>query len=199
VPRPADPAGALSELALELFLEHGYDATPMSLVAQRAGLTKAGVYHHFESKEHLLYVVHKRHIEQLLLPLIDDAEREPAAEKRLRSFLNEYALLQTRDPSLRLLINEAKRLEPAHGAEIRDAWRRGVHLIRDAVAEMKKDGRCAPDLDPTYAAFAAIGMCSWICNWYDYTRPESGPAVARTMVDLFMEGLLRGKSSEWPR
>ena len=189
-PRTTDAASALAELALSLFLEHGYDATPMSQVAERAGLTKAGVYHHFESKEHLLYVVHKRHIEQLLLPMIDAAEREPDPEKRLRSFLGEYALLQTRDPSLRLLINETKRLLPAHQEEIREAWRRGLHLVRNAIAELQRQRSSSRKHDPTHAAFAAIGMCSWICNWFDYQRPAGGPAVARTMIDIFLNGLL---------
>ena len=64
-----DQPSKVAEVALRLFLEHGFDATPMSLVAKHTGLTKAGVYHHFESKEHLLYLVHKSHIDSLLLPL----------------------------------------------------------------------------------------------------------------------------------
>jgi hypothetical protein len=36
---------AIIEAALQLFLERGYDNTPLSAVAERLGLTKAGVYH----------------------------------------------------------------------------------------------------------------------------------------------------------
>jgi len=193
--RAADQPSRLGELALALFLEHGYEATPMSLVAKRAGLTKAGVYHHFESKEHLLYFVHKRHIDRTLLPMIDAAAAEPDPERRLRRFLGDYALLLTQDPSLRLLINETKRLSPEHTEEIRDAWRRGLHLVRDAVAELQRQGRCSLTHPPVYSAFAAIGMCSWICNWFDHSRPASGPAVAQTMVDTFLHGVLQGRAN----
>ena len=147
--RPPAPeqASKVADVALELFLEHGYDATPMSLVATHCGLTKAGIYHHFESKEELLYYLHKRHIDCLLLPMLDAADRIADPEQRLRSFLGDYATLLTRDPSLRLLINETKRLSPPHVEEIRDAWRRGLHLVRDAVAERAKAASRA--LQPT--------------------------------------------------
>jgi AcrR family transcriptional regulator len=87
-------------------LKHGYDATPMSLVAKQCGLTKAGIYHHFESKEQLLYYLHKRHIDRLLLPMIDEALKVADPEERLRKFLSDYAVLLTRDPTPRLLISE---------------------------------------------------------------------------------------------
>lgn len=190
-PDPSDQPSRVAEAALELFLEHGYDATPMSLVAKHIGLTKAGVYHHFESKEHLLYFVHKSQLERLLVPLIEEAEKEPDPEERLRKFLGEYARLLTRDPTVRVLVNETKRLSPEHTDQIRDIWRRGLLLVKQAIIELQEQGRCEPDLDPTYTAFGAIGMCSWITAWYDHTRPDSGPKVARTMVDVFLRGVMR--------
>lgn len=189
-----ESAAKVAELALQLFLEHGYDATPMSAIAKQAGLTKAGVYHHFESKEHLLFVVHRRHLEEMLLPLIDAATMQPDPEERLRRFLYDYALLMTRDASHRLLITETKRLAPEHAEVIRHVWRRGLYLVRDAVAELQRRGAARPGIEPTYAAFAAIGMCSWIFNWFDYRRRENGPDVAHAMVDLFLGGLLQPKN-----
>ena len=189
-----DQPSKVAEAALGLFLEHGYDATPMSLIAKHTGLTKAGFYHHFESKEQLLYVVHKSHIERLLLPMIDEAARVTDPQERLRKFLGDYALLLTQHPSLQVLINETKSLSAEHSQEIRNAWRRGLHLVRDAITDLQKQKGCDSQLDPTYAAFAAIGMCSWICNWFDPSRPQSGPEVAQTMVAVFLHGLMPGKN-----
>jgi AcrR family transcriptional regulator len=185
-----DQRSRIGDIALDLFLERGYDATPMSLIAKRAGLTKAGIYHHFESKEELLYFVHKRHIEGLLLPMLEATASVTSAEKRIETFIREYALLLTRYPFLRVLINETKRLSPERKQDIRNAWRMGLNLVRDAIVELQQAGRCSPDLNPTYTAFAAIGMCSWICNWFDPNRRESGDDVARTMVQVFVRGIL---------
>jgi len=183
------------ELALRLFLERGYDATPMSLVARELGLTKAGLYHHFESKEHLLYVIHQNTMERLLVPILEHAERVADPEARLRTFLLEYATLLAHDPSARLLINEARRLEPEHYAEIRRTWRRGYRLVRGAIVELVRGGRCRPGVDPTFAAFGAIGMCTWILYWFDHSRPESAAAVAETLASVFLNGVLAAETA----
>src|SRR5262245_45095427 len=123
-----------SDHAAALILERGYDNTPMSVIAKALGLTKAGVYHHFESKEDLLYLIHRRRIDLNLLPIIERAEREPDPETRLRAFIHDYALSMTRDPAARVLINESHRLSPERYEEIRSVWRRGYRLMRDTLA-----------------------------------------------------------------
>ena len=45
------------EAAYALFLEHGYHATSMRQIAQRAGLALGGIYNHFESKEQIFETV----------------------------------------------------------------------------------------------------------------------------------------------
>lgn len=187
---PVDRVEEACGLALKLFLERGYDNTPMSMIAKELGLSKPGVYHHFESKEHLLYVIHKNMITRLLVPIMEKAERVVDPEARLRTFVLEYATLLAHDSSARLLISEARRLSPEHYDEIRRTWRRGLDLVRNAIRELQQQGRCKESLNSTFAAFAAIGMCSWIFYWFDYSRPDSAAEVAATMAEVFMDGIL---------
>jgi AcrR family transcriptional regulator len=179
-----------ADLVTALILERGYDNTPMSVIAKALGLTKAGVYHHFESKEDLLYVIHRRMIERLLLPIIERAEQEPNPEIRLRNFLFEHALLMTRDPSARVLINEARRLSPERYEEIRAFWRRGYHVVRSTLETLQVNGICRQDINVGYAAFAALGMGLWTVYWFNYSRPETGPDVASTLSKIFLSGVL---------
>jgi AcrR family transcriptional regulator len=44
----------LLEAAAECFGQHGYDAASVSMVCQRAGVSKGACYHHFSSKHELL-------------------------------------------------------------------------------------------------------------------------------------------------
>ena len=181
---------AIIEAALQLFLERGYDNTPLSAVAERLGLTKAGVYHHFATKEDLLFMAHRRTMERQLLPLLAEAEAEPDPEKRLRKFIFEHARMLALEPTTGLLIREARRLMPEHLAEIKKSWRRGLKVLRNSVAELQARGRCRTDVNPTHAAFAAIGMTNWISFWFDPKRPDSADEVARAMQVLFMDALL---------
>jgi TetR/AcrR family transcriptional regulator, cholesterol catabolism regulator len=182
---------AIIEAALQLFLERGYDNTPLSAVAERMGLTKAGVYHHFATKEDLLFMAHRRTMERQLLPLLAEAEAEPDPERRLRTFIFKHARMLALEPATGLLIREARRLAPKHLAEIKKSWRRGLKLLRDAIAELQTLGRCRTDIKPTHAAFAVIGMTNWISFWFDPQRPQSADEVARAMQVLFMDGLMR--------
>jgi hypothetical protein len=134
--------------------------------------------------------VHRRAIDQMLLPVIERAELVPEPEAKLRLFLFEYAYLMTRDPAARVLINEAHRLSSERFEEIRGVWRRGYHLVRDSIAALQETGRCRSDINPSHAAFAALGMCSWILYWFDYTRPSAGNEIAATMCSIFMSGVL---------
>lgn len=55
------------EAALALFQEHGYEATTMRAVAERAGVAVGNAYYYFESKEHLIQAfyahTHAEHVE----------------------------------------------------------------------------------------------------------------------------------------
>ena len=42
------------EVAMELFTEHGYEATSLREIAEPLGFTKAALYYHFRSKEEIL-------------------------------------------------------------------------------------------------------------------------------------------------
>jgi AcrR family transcriptional regulator len=183
---------AIIEAALQLFLERGYDNTPLSAVAERLGLTKAGVYHHFATKEDLLFMAHRRTMERQLIPLLDEADVEPDPEQRLRKFIFAHARMLALEPTAGLLIREARRLEPKHLAEIKKSWRRGLNVVRDSIAELQASGRCRTDINPTQAAFGAIGMTNWIPFWFDPKRPQTADTVARAMETLFMDGLLHG-------
>src|SRR3954470_563735 len=46
------------DAAVDLFADQGYDGTSVAQVIERAGLTKGGFYHHFASKDALLYEVY---------------------------------------------------------------------------------------------------------------------------------------------
>src|ERR1700722_4381640 len=185
-----DRVDEVVEVALQLFLERGYDNTPMSLLAKRLGLTKAGIYHHFASKEDLLFLVHQTAMERGLKPVFDAAAREAEPQQRLRAFLYEHARMLALDPAAMLLIREARRLSAKHLRDIKKTWRRGFDVVRDAITELQQQGRCRGDVEPTIAAFAGIGRASWIAYWFDPARPESAETVAKTMPAIFTAGLL---------
>ena len=50
--RPGYDRQGVLDVAVRAFNEFGYDATSMGTLADRLGLSKSAVYHHFPSKDH---------------------------------------------------------------------------------------------------------------------------------------------------
>ena len=72
--RPTAPdhdekATAVLAAAGEVFGKKGYEGATMVDVAKAAGFSKAGVYHYFASKEHLLHGLLRDSLEQVMADL----------------------------------------------------------------------------------------------------------------------------------
>ncbi|MBB4960129.1 TetR/AcrR family transcriptional regulator [Micromonospora polyrhachis] len=52
--QPADPRSRIQVVALQLFTEQGYERTSLREIAERLGVTKAALYHHFRSKDEIV-------------------------------------------------------------------------------------------------------------------------------------------------
>jgi len=60
VTAPASTRERILDIAMELFVEQGYDKTSLRDIAERLGTTKAALYYHFESKQDILLELHLR-------------------------------------------------------------------------------------------------------------------------------------------
>jgi AcrR family transcriptional regulator len=73
MPKGKDNSTLIIDAASRLFLEHGYAATSMDVVAQQAGVSKATVYALFESKDNLFAAMIEREGHKQLVALEADA------------------------------------------------------------------------------------------------------------------------------
>ena len=177
--------------ALEMFVAKGYDQTALSQIAKELGLTKAGLYHYFSSKEDLLFFVHERHMNRVYNPILEASQKISDPEERIVYFIRNYTLkAMTRDASARVLIHETNNLKTENRQKITVLWRNGLDLIRNALSEMEAQGKI-DKINKNFAAFALLGMCSWTFYWFDYERQESGEELADTYVRVFLKGVLK--------
>ncbi len=76
------------DVALDLFVEKGYDKTSLREIADRMGFTKAALYYHFASKSDMLMALHMR-LHQLTEGLFDDIGSGPVTTAAWERFLDE--------------------------------------------------------------------------------------------------------------
>jgi len=86
----------IAEKASELFVRRGYTNTSMSQIGQSCGILKGSLYHHFESKEHiLLYILDRLRsdLRQFVFSIADDMSLpEMQRLQNINGFLKDYFL-----------------------------------------------------------------------------------------------------------
>ena len=70
--------------AAKVFRDKGYHAATVRDIAEEVGILKGSLYHHFESKEALLYLVVKEPIAQMHRTIAAIAEADLTATEKLR-------------------------------------------------------------------------------------------------------------------
>jgi len=73
--RPGTARERLLAAALDLFAEHGVSGTSLQMIADRLGVTKAAVYHQFQTKDEIVLAVIDPALERLG-PIADHAEAQ---------------------------------------------------------------------------------------------------------------------------
>ncbi|MEE1797420.1 TetR/AcrR family transcriptional regulator [Streptomyces sp. JV176] len=66
---------SLTDSALALFTEHGFHATSISDIVERAGLTRGAFYSNYRDKDELFLALYDAHADRLLADLRDEAAR----------------------------------------------------------------------------------------------------------------------------
>jgi len=199
--RPADSrkhAGILA-VAMDVFLERGYHAASMDLIAKRANVSKITVYAHFSNKEALFSAI----IAELAGRLTGTIQRLALADlppaQALRQVGHAYLDLALAPRSLalhRLVVAEAAR-HPQLGRLI---FRNGPMAIVATLADYLKAQPSLRIADPDLAAQQFLGMvlAQNQLRLLLATRPSarSGAGIDPMIdhaVELFLNGCRRAR------
>lgn len=178
------------ETAARVICERGYEGASIQDIADACGLTKAGVFHHIRSKEHLLLEIMNYGMdlfeEQVLrevMPIADPVER-------LKACMRRNILMVTRGWSqeITVILHEHATLTGAARAQINARKKRYLRFLESSFAEALRMRRIRR-VNPKVAAFAFLGMVLWIYKWFRPGGSLSEEQLVRQMQSLFFGGL----------
>src|SRR5947207_8172823 len=86
---------AMIRTVAQIFRDRGFDATSVSDIARALGLTKAGLYHHFESKEALLFEIMMFGLDKVRDEVIVPVRAIRDPEERLRQLILRHGRIIT--------------------------------------------------------------------------------------------------------
>jgi TetR/AcrR family transcriptional regulator, cholesterol catabolism regulator len=185
--------------AARLFQQRGYDATSMNDVAAALKLSKGGLYHHFQSKDEILFEIMNHAMEITQEQVINPVRGIAGAQERLRALIRLHieAVLNPRDREITVMLHENHPLPPGLRKRINARKKEYVHFLEGLIAEVQKEAglkdaqrtRAASGrVSPRAAAFALLGMINWIYQWY---KPE-GDLQAQNLIPQFTELVFGG-------
>ena len=188
--------------ATEVFCEKGYDGASMRDLSRATGISLAGLYYYFDSKEKLLYLIQKHTFETIIARLRASLGSVNDPEERVRIFIqNHLEYFLANQQAMKVLSHEDDVLTGEYGAEIasikRDYYRICLGLVeelRPSPAKSKRNGRseAADSNENRLAVLSLFGMMNWIYTWHNRRSDADAGAIARQMGDIFLNGILCG-------
>jgi len=177
--------------AAQIFHDRGYDATSVSDIARTLGITKAGLYHYFESKEALLFEITAYGLDRVRDEVIVPARALRDPEARLRQLVIRHASIATQGRgAIAQLVDEVRALPPPARKRVEERMRAYFDLVRGTLVELRSAGRLR-DVDPTVATFSLIGTILWLPRWFRQNGRLSREQVANEIANIALGGLLR--------
>lgn len=179
------------EVATKLFASRGFDGTPVRKIAEEAGLSVAGMFHYFSSKEEILFDIVIVFLDEGLRKLrrICESDKDPVAKlEEVCEFFAEY--FAGHQDQLRILSSEGKALSLEHQQVFKERQRQYVALIRRLLEDLVRQG-VAKDIDPTVMAFLFFGMVLWTSHWYNPQGKVKPDELGRILGEVFLRGILK--------
>lgn len=174
--------------ATEVFDEKGYEGASMRDLSRASGMSLSGLYHYFESKEKLLYLIQKHTFSTIVERLRQHLDPIADPEQRIRIFiLNHLEYFLANRKAMKVLSHEDDVLKNGYGSEIaaikREYYRICVGLLDDFKRERKLE------FSSRLAVLSMFGMMNWIYTWYKPRIDTGAQEIAREMGDIFLRGI----------
>ncbi|MDB4367756.1 TetR/AcrR family transcriptional regulator [Akkermansiaceae bacterium] len=176
--------------AAELMVQRGYAGTSMGDLAKAIGMTKAGLYHHINSKQDMLFQILLHAMEALERAVIEPAKRIADPEERLREMIRLHVRgLFDHGLEFALLFPERRHLEPDQQRVVVQQIGNYLALLREAMRELSDEGKLR-DLDIDIAARHLLQTIAGIARWYNEDSEVSKDLLVEQTVNFNMAAVL---------
>src|SRR6202048_3215910 len=177
--------------ATDVFCEKGYEGASMRDLSRASGMSLAGLYYYFESKERLLYLIQKHTFTMIVQRLKSRLQGVSDAEERIRIFiLNHLEYFLANQAAMKVLSHEAEALKNGFASEVA-AIKREYYRICVGLLDDLKDDRGLQS-STRIAVLSLFGMMNWIYTWHNPRVDADAASIAREMGDIFLGGVING-------
>ncbi len=174
--------------AAKVFSDKGYHNASMRDIARETGISLAGMYYYFASKEEMLFSIQQFCFRAVLEGLRERLDQTSGAHDRLRAFFhNHLSFFIANVREMRVLSHEGESLTGEHHREVADLKREYFRALTEILEEMP--GLQWNESELRRVGLSIFGMVNWIYTWYDPRRDGTADELADRMCALVTRGI----------
>ncbi|PYX56460.1 MAG: hypothetical protein DMG76_14690 [Acidobacteria bacterium] len=180
--------------ATDVFCEKGYEGASMRDLSRASGMSLAGLYYYFESKERLLFLIQRHTFSTIVQRLKGRLEGVIDHEERIRIFiLNHLEYFLANQQAMKVLSHEADVLKNGFGSEVAAIKREYYRICVGLLEDLKR----AQGLEfaTRIAVLSLFGMMNWIYTWHNPRVDADAEHLAGEMGDIFLGGVINGNKN----
>ena len=174
--------------ATDVFYERGYEGASMRDLSRASGMSLAGMYYYFESKEKLLYLIQKHTFTTIVERLRERLSDVSDPEQRVRVFiLNHLEYFLANQKAMKVLSHEDDVLKNGFGTEIAAIKREYYRICIELLDNLKRAKGL--EFSSRLAVLSLFGMMNWIYTWYHPRVDADAGEMAEQMGNIFLQGV----------
>jgi len=178
--------------ATDVFCRKGYEGASMRDLSRQSGMSLAGLYYYFQSKERLLYLIQKHTFATIVQRLKSRLEGVLDPEHRVRVFIqNHLEYFLANQAAMKVLSHEDEVLKNGFGAEVAAIKREYYRICVGLLDELKRERGL--QFSTRLAVLSLFGMMNWIYTWHNPRVDANAESIASEMGDIFLRGVMSNK------
>jgi len=182
--------GHILAAACGVIAQLGYERASMRAVAKATGVSLAGLYHYFDSKEKMLFLIQFRTFSALHQNLIEKLHGIVDPEEQLRGMIRAHlSYFAANMDALKVCSHELDTLSGSAYEQTRDIRKEYYGLTRLIIDRLVDTHAAGAPVNRHVLTMSLFGTLNWLYRWYD---PAGGPSVATVsnqIASQFLHGI----------
>lgn len=159
----------------------------MRAVAKATGVSLAGLYHYFDSKETMLFLIQFRTFRALHQNLLEKLHGVEEPEEQLKVMIRAHlGYFAANMDALKVCSHELDTLSGPAYEQTRDIRKEYYALTRSIIDKLLDAHAPGASLNRHVLTMSLFGTLNWLYRWYD---PAGGPSVATVSNQIALQFL----------
>ncbi|MBR3120135.1 MULTISPECIES: TetR/AcrR family transcriptional regulator [Oceanobacillus] len=178
--------------SLILFEQYGFHGVSVNQIVENVGTSKGGFYHHFTSKDELLFEIHDTFITHVLEKGIYAYETHHSPTQKLKAIVKEFVnVFGLYKAHISVFYQESTYLKQQYQRSVKDKRDQFKQIVMRTIEEGKKSGEFREELSVEITTMAILGMVNWIYKWYRQSGANTMDEIGDIFVDLILHAVLQ--------